>query len=145
MRYFKVTNAAESHNGLQYSDGLIVDPVAFNPSGSCESGGIYYADEDHIGEFMSYGPWVREVTIPEDARTYKDPEGNKCKADKVILGPRVALLDFLREYVENHQSIGGGLDLRGLTSAEGLVLPQSIGGSLYLRDNVRREIEGRKK
>ena len=167
MRYFKVTNAAEKHNGLQYKDGLNIDPVAWNPSGNCQPGGIYYADEDHICECMGVGAWVREVTVPDDARTYKDPVGNKFKADKVILGPRVALLDFLKEYVEARNgvipgsldlsgltsakglvlptSIGGGLNLSGLTSAEGLVLPTTIGGGLYLRDSVRRELGKRKK
>jgi len=167
MRYFKVTNAAEKHNGLQYKDGLNIDPVAWNPSGGCQSGGIYYADEDHICEFLGIGAWVREVTIPDDARTYKDPEGNKSKADKVILGPRVALLDFLKEYVETRNgvipgwlnlsgltsaeglvlptTIGGWLDLSGLTSAEGLVLPTTIGGGLDLRDSVRRELNSRKR
>ena len=146
MRYFKVTNATEMHNGLQYKDGLNVDSVAWNPSGSCLPGGIYYADEDHICEFMGMGAWVREVIIPDDARTYKDPNGNKSKADKVILGPRVALLDFLKEYVEARNGvIPGSLYLSGLTSAKGLVLPTTIGGSLDLNDSVRRELGKREK
>ena len=60
----------------------------WNPSGDCAPGGIYYAGADILA-FLSYGPWVREVTIPDDARTYKNPGSpEKWKADKVILGRR---------------------------------------------------------
>ena len=37
----------------------------------------------------------------------------------------------------------GSLYLDGLTSAEGLTLPQSIGGALYLRASVRAELASR--
>src|ERR1039457_555607 len=154
MRFWKATNLTETHNGLAYHDGLVVDPLPFNPSGSCEPGGIYYADEDNISLFLGSAAWVREVTIPPDANIYPDPDGDKVKANKVILGPRVALRVWLRDFVSRSnghiggslnlggltsaegltlpQRIGGSLDLGGLTSAEGLTLPQSIGGSLYL-------------
>jgi hypothetical protein len=39
--YLKVTNSAENHNGLQYMDGLNVDPVPFAKEGSCCAGGGY--------------------------------------------------------------------------------------------------------
>ena len=41
-------------------------------------------------------------------------------------------------------TIGGWLDLSGLTSAKGLVLPTTIGGALYLRGEVRQELNQNK-
>ena len=90
MKYWKILNESECHNGLKYKTGLntLLPHEQWNPSGNCEPGGIYFAGADILA-FVSYGPWIREVTIPDDARIYKNsgsPE--KWKADKVILGPR---------------------------------------------------------
>jgi len=84
MRYYKFTNKQENHNGLQYHDGLNIDILPFNPSGDCESGGIYFARED-ILFFRDF--WLREV-IPI-GEIYENPgEPRKWKAHQVILGPR---------------------------------------------------------
>jgi hypothetical protein len=87
MKYWKITNESECHNGLKYQTGLntLLPHEKWNPSGDCAPGGIYYAGADILA-FVSYGPWVREVTIPDDARTFKNPGSpEKWKADKVIL------------------------------------------------------------
>jgi hypothetical protein len=86
--YLKITNEAEIHNNLQYHDGLVKDILPFEPEGSCVSGGIYFTTPEHICEFLYYGVWIREVTIPEDAQIVQDPEGEKWRADKVVLSPR---------------------------------------------------------
>ena len=106
-KFWRCTNEAENHNGLQYADGLIVDPLPWNPSGSCSPGGIYFADDAHILEFLLSHSWVREVTIPPDARVYA--EDRKFKADKVVLGPRVAIQDFLTQYIKDHHGIVGNV------------------------------------
>ncbi|NCU31536.1 MAG: hypothetical protein EOM23_01060, partial [Candidatus Moranbacteria bacterium] len=37
--------------------------------------------------FLHYGPWIRKVTIPKDAKVYENPGIlKKWKADRVILG-----------------------------------------------------------
>ncbi len=86
--YLKITNAKENHHGLQYQDGLNIDPVPFAKEGSCCAGGIYFTIPKYLCEFLYMGQYVREVTIPEDAEMVKDPEGEKWRASKVILGPR---------------------------------------------------------
>jgi len=88
MKFYKILNEEEKHYGMQYKDGLNTDVLTFNPSGSCEPGGIYFTDAEHVFEFCSYGPWVREVTLPDGEEIYKDPGGNKYKAHRVILGKR---------------------------------------------------------
>src|SRR4030043_1176868 len=89
MEYYKITNELECQHGLQYHDGLVADSCPFMPIGSCVPGGIYFAREDILA-FISYGPWIRTVTLPDDARWVEDPDKNikKWRADRVLLGPR---------------------------------------------------------
>ena len=100
MNNYKITNEEEHHRDLQYHDGLNEDTIPFNPSGDCLPGGIYYASKD-IFAFLHYGPWIRKVTLPEDAQVYQNPGTPvKWKADKVILGPRRKIdLSVLKELV----------------------------------------------
>jgi hypothetical protein len=86
--YLKITNKDENHNNLQYHDGLIEDILPFKPKGSCVPGGIYFTTSKYICGFLDYGIWIREVTIPEDAQMVMDPEGDKWRANKVVLSPR---------------------------------------------------------
>ena len=88
MDYYKILNEKEYHHGLQYKFGLNIDPIKFNPSGDCSPGGIYFSREDTLA-FLNCGPWIRKVTIPEDAQVYEDPgKPRKWKADRVILGKK---------------------------------------------------------
>ena len=88
MNYYKITHKTETHNGLKYKTGLNVDPQPFNPHGDCNEGGIYFAKED-IFAFLSYSCWIREVTLPPDARVIEEQgTPRKWKADKVLLGER---------------------------------------------------------
>jgi len=88
VNFYKILNEEETHNGLKYHDGLNEDPLEFNPSGDCESGGIYFAREDILA-FLHYGPWIRKVTIPEGESIYENPGSpKKWKAKRVVLGPR---------------------------------------------------------
>ena len=59
MNYYKIVNP-KGHNGLIYKEGLNTDPLPFNPSGDCKSGGIYFAKED-IFAFLTYGTKVYQV------------------------------------------------------------------------------------
>jgi hypothetical protein len=86
--YYKILNEKEKHHNFQYKYGLNIDIVPFNPYGSCRPGGIYFSREDILA-FLHYGPWIRKVIIPEDARVYENPgEPRKWKADRVILGKK---------------------------------------------------------
>ncbi|MDD4081916.1 MAG: ankyrin repeat domain-containing protein [Sphaerochaetaceae bacterium] len=88
MNFYKILNKTENHYGLKYKSGLNIDPIEFNPYGTCEPGGIYFSREDILA-FLDYGPWIRKVTLPEDAQVYENPgKIRKWKADKVILGER---------------------------------------------------------
>lgn len=110
MKFYKITNLHEKHYGMQYTTGLNVDIREFNPRGSCNAGGLHYARED-ILYFLNYGVWLREVTIPEDAKEYKDPQEfpSKWKADKIILGERREITEeVLLELVEEGATLCAG-------------------------------------
>ena len=101
MKFYKITNESENHNGLQYKAGLNIDIKPFNPSGNCSPGGIYFAREDILA-FLDYGCFIREVEIPSDAQVYENP-GNpkKWKADKVILKRRRKItLNVIKQLVK---------------------------------------------
>jgi len=86
MNYYKILNEKEKHHKMQYKTGLNIDLLPFNPSGNCQPGGIYFAEKDILG-FLNYGPWIRKVTLPEDAQVYENPGlPKKWKSNKVILG-----------------------------------------------------------
>ena len=105
--YYRLTNEDECHNGFQYRDGLNVDTVPFDPSGTCRPGGLYFFSRVQLGRLIDYIPenfipyWISEVTFPPDAKIWK-MEG-KYKADKFILGERQTIFrtdcELLIEFV----------------------------------------------
>ena len=112
MKYYKILNEEENHNGFQYKDGLNIDSVPFQPKGSCVRGGIYFASKDILA-FLDYGSWIREVTIPRDARWVKDPGDGpeKFRADRVILGRRRKITaKVVKELIEEGANIHANRD-----------------------------------
>jgi hypothetical protein len=88
--YYKITNEKENHHGYQYKDGLNVLDKPFEPTGSCVVGGLYFTTKEYIHHFLSYGCWLREITLPDDAQMVQDSGTDpvKYRADKIILGKR---------------------------------------------------------
>ncbi len=89
--YYRLTNEAELHRGVQYEDGLVVDPEPFNPTGECSAGGMYFFSRDELPGFVRYVAsrdfhWIREVRLPRGAKVHL--EDGKRKADKFVLRPR---------------------------------------------------------
>lgn len=102
MKFYKITNKEEIHNGLQYKTGLNIDPLPFSTEKPCSPGGIYFARE-YILEFLEPYAWIREVTIPPTAEVFKEVplKVEKWKASKVILGERrLITLNVIKELVE---------------------------------------------
>ena len=88
--YYKIMNDDECHKGLQYHDGLVIDPVEFNddPKISCVKGGIYFTTKEYLHRFFNYGKIIRPVTIPSDAKVVLDPNGDKYRADRLFFYPK---------------------------------------------------------
>lgn len=91
-KLLKFTTMYENHNGFQFRDGLNEDTEAFFPHGECNAGGIYFTEKEQMHIWLgSWYHWVRDVTIPDDARVYVERE--KFKADKLILSKASAFDD----------------------------------------------------
>ena len=70
----------------------------------------------------------------EDTLTVRLEEGEtKGEWLSYVLSRFSKRIDLLNWFLANPVAVGGWLDLRGLTSAEGLVLPKTVGGGLDLR------------
>jgi hypothetical protein len=96
--WYKLLHADRRHNGVTYEEGLNVDPVPFNPTGSCQPGGLYFTHFDYIVYWwrsLDNCSHIAEVTVPPDARVYIEPCGMKLKADKIELSNIRPLGEFL--------------------------------------------------
>ena len=111
--YFKITNEYEIHNGFVYKDGLNILTEEFNddPQASCVAGGFYFTTKEFIHDFYHYGCYLRVIELPigdlvaesqvdrmersnPDFKMIKDPQGNKYRANKIILKERYSLDDI---------------------------------------------------
>lgn len=109
QRLFKWVDKNGNH-GLKLIPGLNIDPKPFNPTGSCESGGIYFSVAKDIFRWGGYGynesEFLHEVFLPADAKVYLEPCGTKFKADKIILSePLVFTSSLIKSLIENGASI----------------------------------------
>jgi len=101
VKFIKLTNESECHNGFQFKDGLNVDTVPFNTKDECKPGGIYFCDIKKFFHWLHYGVddkwmyWFRPITIPDDAKVYV--ERNKAKADKLIIGERTSIKELWKD------------------------------------------------
>ena len=109
-KFFKITNKDEMHYDFQYTDGLNILKEPFAETGSCVPGGLYFTDIDNILEFLHYGVYLREITLPlndPDFKIVKD--NNKWRANKIILGKRYNLWE--KETFEYLVSIGADIHI----------------------------------
>jgi hypothetical protein len=79
----KVLHPTLKHYNFQYREGLNIDHLPFNPSSECSPGGLYFCEFKDVATYFSYGSLIADVTLPDDAKVYK--EACKYKANKIIL------------------------------------------------------------
>ena len=60
FRFYRLLNKEENHRGFQYKTGLNIDTNEFNPSGSCEKGGLYFFDE---AQLINYSRYTRKLCL----------------------------------------------------------------------------------
>ena len=107
-KFFKITNKKENHHGFQYTDGLNILKEPFAEKGSCVAGGLYFTDINNIFEFLNFGIYLREITLPFDDPDFKIvKDRNKWRANKIILGKRYNLWE--KETFEYLVSIGANV------------------------------------
>jgi hypothetical protein len=100
-QFYKWLAGDMRHYDFTYKEGLNVDHLPFNPSGVCEPGGLYFTTLEYVPGWHSWH-WslIADVTIPDDARVYKEPGGTKWKADRIILSNIRPRDEFFRDLDE---------------------------------------------
>ena len=87
IKFVKLTNTEENHNGYQFKDGLNVDNIPFNTKYECSAGGIYFCRIDNFTKYLDYGKemyYMRNIIVPDDSQVFEESNG-KYKSDKLIL------------------------------------------------------------
>jgi hypothetical protein len=93
--FFKLLQHDERHNGLQFHDGLVKDFPGRE--------GITFCEEAHVYKWLSlFGrdAWVRQVTVLDNITMLESERHDQWKAYEIVLGPRVAITDWLAERPE---------------------------------------------
>lgn len=92
---YRMLNPDMKHYGFQWRVGVNVDPLPWNPKGSCLSGGLYFTTYDQLQFHASYPVdenWIGRITVDDDEPVWQD--GDKWKAHKVTLSDVVAVHDL---------------------------------------------------
>lgn len=82
-KLLKVLSEDQIHYGFGYKLGLNIDTKVFDPSDKCKAGGLYFTTEKNIRDYLSHGPKIAEIGVPDDARVYI--EERKFKSDKIVI------------------------------------------------------------
>lgn len=111
--YYKIVKINGKHYGMEYQDGLNIDPNQFKMDENCGSGlhftwipqwwiRIY---NGHLENGFRCS--LRKVTLPEDAivQIHED----KMRADRIILGPSLTD-DYRKDYDHRHIDITGSFN-----------------------------------
>ncbi len=101
-KYVKILRESMQHHHFKYKLGLNTDHIPFNPSGSCEPGGLYFTDINNFYTFLQYGTLIADVVIPEGVEIYADPEcikgrPYKWKAPSIIIS-NIRLINDLPQW-----------------------------------------------
>jgi hypothetical protein len=90
-KFYRLTNELENHRGFQYTTGLNVDVLPFNPTGECKSGGLYFFSSRQLEHFSTYCKdikYIREVTFEGITAPQIYAEKGKYKCHSFVLSPR---------------------------------------------------------
>lgn len=107
LKKYKITNKDEKHHMFQYNDGKNILDQEFNTDSRCGPGGLYFATEGDILNFLDYGIFVREVFLcPDSKLIFVNDDCSKYKTDKFILGPKKLIsLEFIEEQIAIAKSL----------------------------------------
>jgi hypothetical protein len=122
VKYYKVTNLEEVHYGHVYHDGLNMLNGEFANEGSCVPGGFYFTTIDKIQNYYYYGVNIREIELPKDDDFVMVQDGDKWRANKIILGKKWSLFDpatydhfglspYFNHYLMDYASSAGRVDV----------------------------------
>ena len=86
MKYYKITNKLEFHNGYQYKNGMNILPDIFNDDENviCGAGGFYFTTAEHIHNFYYLGENVRVIEIPKNKHCKVISTNNIYRSNMII-------------------------------------------------------------
>jgi hypothetical protein len=94
---YKFINDTNRHKGHTYTHGVNTDSVKFNPSGSCEPGGLYFANFQNVLSFSSHGTKICKVQPLPYSRVYIDDGKFKADVLNVDLENCMSPEDFIKK------------------------------------------------
>ena len=84
--YYKGLDKNLNYYGFQYKLGINIITKNFNPLNNNELNGLYFTDRYNIIKYLRYYDiYIAELTIPDDAQVYRDPNEDIWKSDKFII------------------------------------------------------------
>ena len=98
--FLKVIKDDNTHHNFTYKLGVNKDMLQFNPSGSCEAGGLYFSVNEHIIKYLEYGEKIAVIKLAEDAIFYMEQNGDKFKTNKLIIENMYTFEEFFTKNQE---------------------------------------------
>ena len=84
--------------GFKYKLGLNIDTNTFDPTPTCGADGLYYTDIANMAEYLSYGPILGFVTIPDNVPIVKFEDGTKYKSPEIFITKFIKFKDWITGY-----------------------------------------------
>ena len=86
----------DNHCGFQYKIGINANDEPFNPSGTCQGGGLYFTDETNISRYCgAYGQKIAVINLSDNELVYID--GNKCKVNSFEITDILEIRDWMQK------------------------------------------------
>lgn len=103
----KLLNSDFVHYGVTYRGGLNVDPLPWNPSGSCEPGGLYFTLPRYAGNWVTrFTEHVADVVVPDGQPVWADDDSpTKWKAPQLVISNIRPLREFLMTLTDTDLSV----------------------------------------
>jgi len=90
-RYVKFIRRDRKHYGVRYKEGIVEDPLPFDPDEHCGPGGLFFAKVEDAAQWASFGDDMATITIPPGERVVEFKQ--KLKAHRIRVGKIVPIGD----------------------------------------------------
>jgi hypothetical protein len=122
-KLYKVLNANMNHREFQFDFGENILTEEWNPSGSCEGGGLYFTIENEIYKFFGSGDLIATIELYPDSKIYKNvfSNGVKYKTDKfkiLTVEPLDMFVGALSEELQTKAVLFDGFAIKHVKSEE---------------------------
>jgi hypothetical protein len=101
LKLYKFINSTHNHNNFKYVHGTNKDTNRFVPNGSCKAGGLYFADDEHILNFSSYGSKLCEVSLQPHASVYIEDEKYKANEIDLDIDNSLTIEEYINQFTKN--------------------------------------------